>query len=441
MIKNRYKIILLLLSAFVVLQCNNPDKSENGFVEVDGTRFTIDGEPYLFVGANFWYGAYLGSPGPEGDRERLQRELDLLKQNGVTNLRIAASSQAAAHQHSLYPVFQPSADEVNENLLEGLDYLLAEMGKRDMKAVLFLNNFWEWSGGMSAYSEWFGEGPVIDPSGGDWHGFMNHSARFYFNEQAQQAWRDYIEMLINRENSLTGTVYYDDPVIMSWQLANEPRPGSGEEGEANIPRYIEWVDESAAFIKSLAPNQLVSTGNEGTMGSLYSEDAYLDAHRSEHIDYMTFHMWAKNWGWFDADDMEGTFPQSLENARDYINQHVAYAGQLNKPTVLSEFGLGRDFENHEVGSPVTYRDEYLSYVFSIIEEKAQNGEAVAGTNFWSWGGEGQAMHEDAMWRAGDPFTGDPPQEPQGLNSIFSGDESTLGILSRHAQQLEEFSSR
>ena len=34
-------------------------KMQSGFVQVEGTRFTIDGNPYRFAGANFWYGAYL----------------------------------------------------------------------------------------------------------------------------------------------------------------------------------------------------------------------------------------------------------------------------------------------------------------------------------------------------------------------------------------------
>jgi mannan endo-1,4-beta-mannosidase len=432
-VRSYNKLIILLA---LIFGCSPAEESH--FVEVDGTRFVLNGETYTFVGTNFWFGAYLGSTGQEGDRDRLIRELDLLQDTGIMNLRILAASEEANHTRALTPSFLNADGEVNEDLLQGLDFLLDEMGKRNMHAVIFLNNFWEWSGGMTVYGEWYGGEPTFDPGEtGEWVRFMNQSAQFYFNDAAQEAWRDYISKVITRTNTINGRDYNEDPVIMSWQLANEPRPGQGDEALPNAERFIEWVDESSAYIKSLAPRQLVSTGNEGTMGSLESEEIYLDAHRSPYIDYMTFHMWAKNWGWFDANDMEGTFPTSLDNAKAYIEQHTAYATELGKPTVLSEFGLGRDYERFEIGTPVTYRDEYLNFVFGLIEVKMQKGSPLAGSNFWTWGGYGVPQHEDFRWRPGDPLTGDPPQEPQGLNSVFADDISTLAIIRRHYENLRK----
>ncbi|MBO9718218.1 MAG: mannanase, partial [Pseudoxanthomonas sp.] len=74
---------LLLLSSFAAA-------AQSGFVRVEGTHFTLDGKPYRFAGANFWYGAYLGAPGDGGDRARLRAELDQLKAAGIDNLRVLA---------------------------------------------------------------------------------------------------------------------------------------------------------------------------------------------------------------------------------------------------------------------------------------------------------------------------------------------------------------
>lgn len=419
-------VLILLWS----VGCGSP---EHGFVQVEGTQFMVNGTPYQFVGVNFWYGAYLGRAGEEGDRERLKKELDILVEHGITNLRVLGASEETDLKNSLSPAFIRKDGTVNEELLVGLDYLLAEMNKRDMKAVIFLNNFWEWSGGMSTWNEWYGLGPKIDPAvSGDWVGFMRFSAKFYTNKEANIAWRNYIRELINRKNTVTGTLYKNDPTIMAWQLANEPRPGHGEASFAEVPHFVRWIDETAAFIKSLDPNHLVSSGNEGTMGSLESMEVVIDAHDTPNIDYLTFHMWAKNWGWYDAQHPDSTFAPTLQKAENYIREHVELARKLNKPIVMEEFGLGRDFERNERGTPVTYRDEYFRSVFNQVEQYPE----LAGTNIWSWGGIGAAQHEDFWWRPGDPFLGDPPQEPQGLNSVFADDSSTLEIIKKHALTLQ-----
>jgi mannan endo-1,4-beta-mannosidase len=429
----RISLAALFICSGILWSCAKQQRDgQNAYVTVHNTGFLLKGQSYTFVGANFWYGAYLGSPGAEGDRERLLKELDLLQASGITNLRILGASEQASHTRVLHPSFQSAPGEINENLLIGLDFLLSEMEKRDMKAIVFMNNFWEWSGGMSVYNEWFGHRTAVDPGeSGDWHGFMNHAGEFYNNMDAREAWYQYLEKVINRTNTFTGRLYKEDPVIMSWQLANEPRPGSGSEGMENADAFIEWIHKSAAFIKSLAPNQLVSTGNEGLMGSLGSEHIYLTAHNTPHVDFLTFHMWPKNWGWFDANNMESSFEQVKENSLAYMSQHIEYAVKLNKPIILSEFGLGRDYENLKVGSSVTYRDRFLEFVFNEVEKEIKAGSPLSGTNLWSWGGFGICNHADFRWRPGDPFTGDPPQEPQGLNSVFSSDTTTIAIIRKH----------
>lgn len=423
--------IPVLIAFFSFLNGCNPDRSEDAFVRVEGTEFRINDEPYRFVGTNLWYGAYLGQEGEAGNRDRLIRELDFLVENGITNLRILGASEESVFENSLEPVFIYPDRTFNEELLVGLDFLLAEMNKRNLKAVIFLNNYWEWSGGMSMYNSWFGDGPVIDPADGDWEAFMRYAAEFYQNAEAQELFRRYIEHLVTRVNSVTNEPYTEDTSIMAWQLANEPRPGRGDMSSEDIHAYIDWVSETATYIKSLDPNHLVSSGSEGETGSLDSMDIFVRAHDTPGIDYLTFHMWAKNWGWIDSNDMDNTFENALLNAEDYIERHVGIADSLQKPIVMEEFGFPRDGESYERNSSVDYRNQYYQMVFDKVEEY----DSFAGSNFWSWGGFGEAQNDDYWWQPGDPFTGDPPQEPQGLNSVFADDESTLRIIKAHAEKL------
>lgn len=415
-------------------------RPQSGFVTVQGTHFMLDGKPYRFAGANFWYGAYLGAADGIGDRARLRAELDQLKAAGIDNLRVLAMSEASGFKRAVRPAMMSAPGEYDERLLQGLDCLLVEMGKRDMKAVLYLNNFWQWSGGMSQYVAWATGEPLSDPDQtGDWNGFMQHSARFYALPKAQAIYRDAIRKVVGRTNGISGIAYVDDPTVMSWQLANEPRPGSQDGGRANIAAYDKWIDETAGFIHQLAPKQLVSTGSEGAMGSIGDLDLFLQAHKSPNVDYLTFHLWPSNWSWIDHKDPAARLESGLKSSLAYIDRHIDAAGRLGKPIVLSEFGLNRDGGSYDPASGTVARDRFYRAIYDRLLQRMQAGDAIAGSNFWAWGGRGRTANPDFMWKAGDPFTGDPPQEAQGLFSLFDSDASTLGIVSDHAKAVHALS--
>ncbi|HEY5615148.1 MAG TPA: mannanase [Bacteroidota bacterium] len=438
-IQGTHSILFSLIFIFFG-QCTSspPDAlTKVDFIQVDGIQLVRNGMPYYFAGTNLWYGAYLGSPGSTSDRPRLLRELDTLQTAGIVNLRVLAASEESYLRRAVKPAIQPTPGVYDDSLLVGLDVLLAEMAKRDMHAVLYLANYWEWSGGFVQYNVWAGENPVNpeDTTQG-WGAFMDFSAAFYSNPKAVELHRKYIRTIVTRRNTITGRLYTEDPTIMSWQLANEPRPGRGDDASNNnLPAFYRWIDETAAFIHSLDPDHLVSTGSEGTIGSLQSEEFFLVAHQTPNIDYLTFHVWPFNWGWFDPKRWQETLPQTERNAGAYINQHIALARKLGKPIVMEEFGLGRDDGEIAPGTPATARDRYFEFIFRIIEDSARAGAPIAGSNFWGWGGEGRALNPDGMWKFGDPFVGDPPQEPQGQNSIFAVDTSTLRIIGNHAHSM------
>ena len=407
------------------------------FVTVQDGRLALDGKPYRFVGANLWYGAWLGSPGPEGDRARLGRELDRLKALGVSNLRVLGAGERSPAKVAMDPTFRGPGEDYDQNLLKGLDVLLAEMAQRGMKAVIYLNNFWDWSGGMPAYLRWTGNGEWFqqgDPAH-PWPEFADYSARFYGDAKAQALFQHYVRALVGRTSTVTGKPYRDDPTIMAWQLANEPRPGGSEAfGLANLPTYYRWIDQTSALIKSLDPRHLVSTGSEGDMGCLQREACVVEAHKPASIDYLTLHVWPNNWSWIAFKDQPGTYEAGEARCRDYIKRHIALARGLNKPLVIEEFGLIRDGRAFAPGSPTTFRDRFYGTVFDLVLADMKAGGPIAGTNFWAWNGEGRAQHPDAWFKMGDKsYVGDPPQEEQGLFGIFDTDASTLAVVREHAK--------
>lgn len=408
-----------------------------GFVGVADGKLVLDGKPYRFVGGNLWYGAWLGSPGAYGDRARLGRELDKLKSLGVTNLRVLGSGEQSPAKVSLSPTFRGPGEDYDADLLKGLDVLLAEMGKRDMKAVIYLNNFWDWSGGMPAYLNWTGNGSWFqqgDPAH-PWPEYPDYSGRFYGDAKANALFRHYIKAVVGRTSTVTGKPYRDDPAIMAWQLANEPRPGGTEAfGVKNLPTYYRWIDETAAYIKTVDPHHLVSTGSEGAMGCLERESCVVEAHKPASIDYMTLHVWPNNWSWIEFKNQPATYEAGEARCREYVTRHIALAKGLNKPLVIEEFGLIRDDRAFAPGAAATYKDRFYKTIYDLALADMKTGGPTAGTNFWAWNGEGRAQQPDAWFKRGDTsFVGDPPQEEQGLFGVFDTDVSTLAVIEAHAR--------
>lgn len=404
--------------------------AKKGFVQVKDGHFVRDGIPYYYVGTNFWYGAILGSEGQGGNRARLCKELDRMRAMGIDNLRILVGSDGQRGiKTKVEPTLQEAPGVYNDTILAGLDYLLMEMGKRRMVAVLYLNNSWEWSGGYGYYLEQAGEGKAPRPDEDGYPAFMKFVARYATCEKAHQLFYDYVHFILSRTNRYTGLKYTDDPAIMSWQIGNEPRAFSTEA----LPAFEKWLAEASALIRSLDANHLVSIGSEGSWGCENDYGVYERICADKNIDYCNIHLWPYNWGWARADHLVEDLAVSCRNTKDYIDRHLAICARLSKPLVMEEFGYPRDGFSFSLSSTTEGRDGYYKYVFSLVGDNAEKGGYFAGCNFWGWGGFAKPRHE--QWEVGDDYTGDPAQEAQGLNSVFVTDTTTLQVVKAEVERM------
>lgn len=359
----KQNFFLLLMSLVVIVSCTTTSKNqkENNFVRVENGQFIRNGKPYYYIGTNFWYGAILGSEGEGGNRVRLCRELDSLKSIGIDNLRILVGSDGERGVAAkVEPTLQVAPGVYNDTTFAGLDYLLAEMAKRDMLAVLYLNNSWEWSGGYGQYLQWAGYGKAPQPAVDGYAAYMNFAGQFVCSDSAQALYANYVKDVITRTNRYTNVRYIDDPTIMSWQIGNEPR--------AFLPEYKQnfanWMGKAAALIKSLDPNHLVSTGSEGKWGCEMDMDLFEKIHADANVDYMNIHIWPYNWGWAPKDSLQENLEKAKQNSKVYIDEHLAVAKKYQKPLVMEEFGYPRDNFQFSKSSSVKARDAYYKYVSS-----------------------------------------------------------------------------
>ena len=422
------KLFMLLFSTMLASFVS----AQNSFVKVNNGRFERGGKPYYYVGTNFWYGAILGSEGQGGDRKRLKRELDLMKRMGIDNLRILVGSDGERGVTTkVEPTLQIAPGVYNDTILAGLDYLLMEMGKRKMLAVLYLNNSWEWSGGYGFYLEHAGAGKAPRPNEAGYTAYMNFVSQYATNEKAHQLFYDYVRFIVGRTNRYTGRRYVDDPAIMSWQIGNEPRAFSTEA----LPPFEKWLGEASALIRSLDKNHLISVGSEGAWGCEGDYEAYERICADRNVDYCNVHLWPYNWSWARPDHLIEDLPVACKNTKEYIDKHLAICNRLNKPLVMEEFGYPRDGFKFTLDTPVEGRNAYYKYVFSLVADNAESGGKFAGCNFWGWGGLAKPRHE--QWQVGDDYTGDPAQEAQGLNSVFASDKATLRVVKEQVKRMNK----
>lgn len=423
-----------ILALGFLFSCSQLLMGQSPYIAARNNQLMLGEKPYYYIGVNYWYGGLVAND--DKGRERVKKELDFLKSKGVNNLRVMAGAEGAGQINGVprvEPALQSQSSVFNKELLIGLDFLLAEMDRRKMKAVIFLSNNWEWSGGFLQYLNW---NDLIPDSTLkrklSWDEMRDYVSKFYACAKCREQYESQVRLLVERTNTITKKRYRDDPAIMAWEIANEPRPMR----PSAIEEYKNFISHTAAFIKSLDKNHLVTIGSEGEMGS-ETMDVFEAIHADKNIDYATIHIWPKNWGWFRDTAIAKDFTDILKRTTDYINKHTSVARQINKPLVVEEFGLPRDGQSFSLSATTFFRDRYYASIFEQLLQHAENNGVIAGANFWTFSGQGRPSYQQLLWKKGDDLLGDPPVEEQGLNSVFDQDSSTWQVISFYTRKLDQ----
>ena len=429
------------------------------FVRVSGTRFVVGCPPveYKVVGWNTYTLVEQAARVPVGSfgadfsrrgREQVLEMLDRAAASSFNTVRTWAYSVGEAQPMQVTP------GVYHEPSFSGLDWVLHEAGKRGVRVVLVLTDYWEHHGGVSQYLDWAaarrrGEGALPFGPGGAAADLRISKAAFFSDPDCKRMYRANAKALIERVNVYTGAAYRDDPTIFAWELINEPRcRGCGARLQA-------WIEEMARYIKRLDPNHLLSTGEEGfyagrgsgvnpeVWASTTGQD-FIANHAVPEIDFAVAHLWPDNWGVF-------TLGGSLGAAftEEWIRAHTRDATRvLGKPLVLEEFGVkaagsGRDSprvgsfrlfgaggffgdarnaENASLSSSVVasyYRD-----VHALVERADAADRALRGSMFWTW------HHDDLK-----PLARDVDEY-----AVFAGD-AAFRAAEAHAAALRERRTR
>ena len=388
-----------------------PGVPPGSFVEVRGTQFSVPGpdgapEEVILTGANAYQLVELAA---RGASEQAATVMDEAVDLGLNSLRLFASPPPM--YGPLWKVDSSSGEvSLNENAARGLDFVIAEAGKRGLRVLLSLENYWNVRKNTRARA---GITAMVHAASKDPEGPGEDYERedFYTDPVARRIYRDYVQELLTRNNTVTGVAYRDDPTIFAWELLNEPRCEYCPDSD-----IADWVNEMAAFVKSLDPNHLVTPGVEGFYSAesspdmLYVNPSYPSGkdwshitgqdfglvHASDDIDFTTIHIWPDNW--------ERTDPEFQEQ---WIRVHAADSEKLGKPMLVSEFGKDLD------EGTLRDRENVLSAAYETIEEDMEAGGAIAGSMFWN-------------------LYMDPLRDGYGISLSDSSHDDTFDIIEEHA---------
>ena len=362
---------ILLLSAAILfatqLRQSAPgggsSPAQRGFVTRSGARLYLNGRPFRFVGAN------IAIMYREEDRARMPETLREAARDGLSVIRVWAHGEGSeGEEGDVGPVGGDSHDwprrhpfrykpgQWNEEAFVHLDRVLVEAARNNLRVQLCLTNWWRDTGGVTQYLRWAGIPDAAD-AGQPFGINVQRAMLFYTNETTRRLYREHVEKIVTRRNTITGTLYRDDPTIMGYELMNE--------AQAPTRRWHErraWVAEMSAFIKSLDPNHLVTPGTWGYRNS-WERREWLEDHKLDTIDYCDVHNYPR-------DDLD-SFVDSPQAMREFIENRAAASYSIQKPLVLGEFGMAP--EGYKGFSP---EDWFRAY----FEGAARSG--ISGAIYW-----------------------------------------------------------
>lgn len=419
------RFLLFVTSAWLVFICSATD-----FISVNGPHFYrgTNGQPYYFVGANFLYAALLASEHSLEGRSKLLAELNALKALGVDNLRISVFPKPADCKADTDSVWC-RMDKRNslENFLDGLDFLLAELVKRDMTATLCLVNPEELNPAL--IDGWCSEFSIGQE---DWEkSTVKQAERFpkHFMqcEDCQNKYFKYIEVIVSHTNRYTGTSYEDSPAVMSWQVS----AGLNFFEVGKEPSYWRWMERLIALVKRIDSNHLLSVES----GRIRTDEKYASVYErignKLNVDYFSFNLWPLEWRWASRGALRTSLPNVYLNAQAYIDFHERMARKYDKPLVLNAFGFPRDRSFLFPHTPVSSRDGFYAFVFSNVRKSVEEQGVFSGCYFWGWAGSGRPEKSGRF--VGEKYPGDYRNDLQGLYSVYDVDSTTLTCIYRNTR--------
>ncbi|KAJ6710187.1 MANNAN ENDO-14-BETA-MANNOSIDASE 1 [Salix koriyanagi] len=350
------------------------------FAKTNGTHFVMNNRPLYLNGFNAFWMMYMSSD--PSTRTKVTSAFQQASKHGMNIARTWAFSDGGNDKP-----LQISPGIYNEDMFEGLDFVVSEARKHGIYLILSLVNNFKDYGGISQYVEWARERGQQ----------LSDNDEFYTNTAVKEYYKNHVEAVLTRMNSITGVAYKDDPTIFAWELINEPRSN-----DTSGKLVQEWIKEMAAHVKSIDNDHLLEIGLEGFYGeskkesnpgnSLFGTD-FISSNQIPHIDFATIHLYPEQWLLNSSEDEQASFVDR------WIEAHIQDSSSvLGKPLIIAEFGRSSKLPGYSQQK----RDSYFVKIYSDIYSSVTGGGPFSGGLFWqlmaqgmeSWGDGYEVVLED-----------------------------------------------
>jgi mannan endo-1,4-beta-mannosidase len=291
-----YTMVGIFLLCSLLFQCR--EKKLDGFkhfVTAANGRLMDGGRELRFISFNIPNLHYIEDnlPFMEINPWRLPNEFEIrdalasVRQMGGQVVRTYTLSVKSASDADDIPRHVLAPGRFNEEAFTTLDRVLQIANEQRVRLIIPFVDNWKWWGGIGEYAAFRSKSPN----------------EFWTDPQIKADFKQTIDFVLNRVNSLTGVRYKDDKTVLAWETGNE------------LGCPPEWTAEIAAFIKSVDPHHLVMDG-------FHSQHLRASSLDDPNIDVVTTHHYEK-----DADAMIRNIRQNIE----------LVSGR--KPYIVGEFGF------------------------------------------------------------------------------------------------------
>ncbi len=361
-------------------------QSANYITIKDGRFYTTSTQQFgRLKGINTWYAPLVDTKDKSiWQRKQLHSELDSLKALGTNTLHILAGG-SVEEKETKKTEESPSATQIklqplvtDKTALKALDHCLSELHNNGMRAIVNLSPYWEMS------------------------------------EEFQLTYQVFVKTLLKQ--------YSHNETILAWQLCDTPYIIDTPSYNA----YTQWCEDIAKLIKEADPNHLICASYSPlSKDALKESDNFRRLSSKMFIDFYVVNLSPYNQNWVNRGNLFDGLAHVYLLTDELLQSYNRVLQHSGKPFIV-QATYPRDNGYTNAASTTFARNEYFTYLSSVLSNVDTSTNALQGIVFNGWEENAQTSKESILANIDLPI--DHPKDKKAHYSIFATDTTTTQLI-------------